>query len=252
VDWKPAEPQPQPFRALIAALSLVIGVLYLAGFSYRWSYYYNFGAQHLVFGLNFQSFLIAAMEMIREPRNLVLTILSLLVSINLVNLLVRIFREADEPQNRGIFGKALRGFGQYLGFQNELVTDVIRAVVIVYVVYVLSSAMGYARFRQHAVNSPANTLPIVTVIVEREGKQDFILGCGQETDSLPNAIGDAKAVRVIQEAHRTCSLDTRVWRLLYRDDKSIYVFASDSADIIQNGRPLTIVIPNEKVSLVME
>ena len=33
----------QPFGALIAPSTLVVAVLYLAGFSYRWSYYYNFG-----------------------------------------------------------------------------------------------------------------------------------------------------------------------------------------------------------------
>jgi len=38
----------QPFSALIKASSLIVAVLYLAGFSFRWGYYYNFGVQHLV------------------------------------------------------------------------------------------------------------------------------------------------------------------------------------------------------------
>jgi hypothetical protein len=41
----------QPFKALIAASSIIVAVLYLAGFSYHWSYYYNFGVHHLFFGL---------------------------------------------------------------------------------------------------------------------------------------------------------------------------------------------------------
>ena len=67
----------QPFSALIKASSLIVAVLYLAGFSYRWGYYYNFGVQHLVFNLSFQSILTASMEMIRLPRNLLITTVSL-------------------------------------------------------------------------------------------------------------------------------------------------------------------------------
>jgi hypothetical protein len=250
MDRKPNELKAPPFQALIAALSLVIGILYLAGFAYRWSYYYNFGVQHLVFTLNFQSFLIAAMEMIRDPRDLLMTVFALAVALNVTNLLIFVLRK--DRQHAGLFGKAVAYLGRYLGLRNALVTDSIRAVVIVYVIYVLSSSMGYARFREHVVNSPANSLPVVTVVMEREGKQNFVLGCGQQTDSVANVIGDAAEVRLIQDAYRTCSAEGRVWRLLYRDDKSIYLFASDTAKIIQNGRPLTIVIPNEKVSLVME
>ena len=41
-DVKPAAP-PAPFTSLLAAGSLVFAVLLVAGFSYRWTSYYNFG-----------------------------------------------------------------------------------------------------------------------------------------------------------------------------------------------------------------
>jgi len=67
----------QPFSALNKASSLIVAILYLAGFSFRWGYYYNFGVQHLVLNLSFQSILTASMEMIRLPRNLLMTTVSL-------------------------------------------------------------------------------------------------------------------------------------------------------------------------------
>src|SRR5215831_11408945 len=59
----------KPFSALISISSLLIGILYVAGFAYRWSYYYNFGVQHVVFTLSVQSFLVTSFELIRTPSN---------------------------------------------------------------------------------------------------------------------------------------------------------------------------------------
>ena len=55
---------PNPFAALIGVLSLIVALLYVAGFAYRWSYYYNFGVQHLVFKLNAQTFLVTAFVLV--------------------------------------------------------------------------------------------------------------------------------------------------------------------------------------------
>src|SRR5260370_27211087 len=86
----------QPFGALIAASSLIVAVLYLAGFSFRWSYYYNFGVQHLVFGLSFQSILTASMEMIKLPANLLITTVSLIATLLIVNLVIFGIRRIGE------------------------------------------------------------------------------------------------------------------------------------------------------------
>jgi hypothetical protein len=240
----------QPFSALIAASSLLVAVLYLAGFSFRWSYYYNFGVQHLVFNLSFQSILTASMEMIRLPKNLLATVLSLAGSLILVNLLIEGIQRAGLSDRPGKLRSVVSMAARALGFENRLVTDSIRAVVIFYLVYMLSSQMGYMKFRKDVVNSKENTLPVVTAVIQGDGKQDVALACGKEWQPLTNVIGDAQLVRNIEEYHRTCTLDGTVWRLLYRDEKSIYLFASVPKT---SGRPLTIVLPNtEKIVLVME
>jgi hypothetical protein len=244
----------QPFGALIKASSLIVAVLYLAGFSFRWGYYYNFGVQHLVFNLSFQSILTASMEMIRLPRNLLITTLSLVGTLLLLNLAISALQRAGQSNRPGALRKAVATVAKTLGMENPLVTDSVRAVLIFYLVYMLSSQMGYAQFRKQVVNSRENTLPVVTAIIQGEANQDIALACGKEWKGLPNLIGDAKLIRNIHDYHRTCSLEGTVWRLLYRDEKSIYLFASEAEKKAEEkGTPLTIVLPNtEKTFLVME
>jgi hypothetical protein len=79
----------QPFKALLAASSLISALLYLAGFAFRWSYYYNFGVPHLIFSLSLQAILTSSMEMIKQPKNLLLTVACLGGSLVLVDLLIR-------------------------------------------------------------------------------------------------------------------------------------------------------------------
>jgi hypothetical protein len=238
----------QPFKALIAASSLIVGLLYLAGFAFRWSYYYNFGVQHLVFSLSLQAILTASMEMIKQPQNLAATALFLGGSLVIVNLVVSGARRIAKWQHPGRLRKGLATAAKVMGAENPLVADCVRALVVFYVVYMLSSQMGYLQFKKHIVNSTDNSLPVVTAIIS--GDQDFALACGKEWKAATNFVGDGKLAREIQEYNRTCTSETAVWRLLYRDDKSIYIFASEAK---ATGRPLTIVLPNtDKVVLVME
>ncbi len=240
----------QPFSALIKASSLIVAVLYLAGFSFRWGYYYNFGVQHLVFNLSFQSILTASMEMIRLPGNLLITAISLVGTLLLLNLAISALQRAGQLDHPGALRRAVAAIAKILGMENPLVTDSIRAVVIFYLIYMLSSQMGYTQFRKHVVNSTENTLPVVTAVIQGEAEQGIALACGKEWKGLPNLIGDAKLIRNIQDYHRTCSLEGTVWRLLYRDEKSIYLFASETKE---TGRPLTIILPNtDRTFLVME
>ena len=240
----------QPFGALIAASSLMVAVLYLAGFSFRWAYYYNFGVQHLVFNLSFQSILTASMEMIKLPINLLITAVSLIATLLVVNFVIAAVRRVADPERSRGRWSIVGAAAQLFGFENQLVTDSVRAVAIFYVVYMLSSQMGYAQFKRHVVNSQENSLPVVTAIIQGDANQEMALACGKEWKALPNLIGDAALVKNIVDYHRTCTLGTSVWRLLYRDEKSIYLFASEPE---QKGKPLTIVLPNtDKTILIME
>jgi hypothetical protein len=237
----------------------VAALLYVAGFAFRWNYYFNFGVQHLVFNLSFQSTLTASMEMIKKPRNLALTALCLAGTVLIVNVLIEGLRAVARSQRPGRLRKFVGSAARMLGIENALVTDTVLAAAIFYAVYMLSSQMGYWRFKQDVLNSPQNNLPVVTAIIETDSKQELSLACGKEwkempkkpdLPNLPNLIGDPKLLRSIQQYHQTCTLNNTVWRLLYRDDKSIYLFASQTDDKV---RPLTIILPNtDKVFLVME
>lgn len=237
----------EPFKALIGASSLIAALLYLAGFAFRWNYFYNFGVPDLVFDLSLQSTLTASMEMIKRPKNFLLTVLFLAGSLLLVNLLLGLGARIAEWRQHGKFRASLAAIASGLGFQNPLVTDCIRALVVFYVVYMLSAQMGYWQYERHVVNGQDNTLPVVAAIIG--GEQDFVLACGKEGKVLPNLIGNAKLVHDIQDYDRTCNLADAKWRLLYRDDKNIYLFASREK---QSGRPLTIVLPSDKIILVTE
>jgi hypothetical protein len=238
----------QPFKALLAASSLIVALLYLAGFAFRWSYYYNFGVPHLVFNLSLQAILTASMELIKRPQNFAATAFFLGGSLVLLNLLLAAARRVSGWPHQGKLRKSLAIAAGMLGVENPLVTDCVRALVVFYVVYLLSSQMGYMQFQKHIVNSKENSLPAVTAIVQ--GDQDLILACGKEWKAATNFIGDGKLGREIQDYHRTCTSETTVWRLLYRDDKSIYLFASEAQAV---GRPLTIVLPNkDNVVLVLK
>ena len=78
------------FGALIGAASIVVAVLFVAGFSYRWSYYYNFGLNHLLFGFSVDSVLASAIELIRKPANAAFTIGIVVASLVVVRVVLLI------------------------------------------------------------------------------------------------------------------------------------------------------------------
>ena len=115
-----------PFAALIGVSSLLAALLYVAGFSYRWSYFYNFGVQHLVYKLGFQSFLITALELIRTPRNIVLVLLAIVIPVLVLNLLLAGVAKAADSNKRSLRRVAIP-LG-WIGLQSQLVVDLLRAV----------------------------------------------------------------------------------------------------------------------------
>lgn len=244
---KAASEGAEPFKALAAAVSLITALLYVAGFAFRWSYYFNFGVQHLVYNLSLHVILTTSMEMIKRPVNLAATLLIVGSSLVVVDLLITAAARVAGWRHPGKLRRSLAATARRLGARNPLVTDCLRAGVLIYVVYMLSSQMGYLQFRKHIVNSKENPLPMVTAIAE--GDSQLPLACGKDWKG-GNFIGDGRLAQEIEDYHRTCTLGSTVWRLLYRDEKSIYIFASESD---ATGKPLTIVLPNtDKVILVTE
>ncbi len=231
-----------PFGALIAASSIIIAILFVAGFSYRWSYYYNFGAQHLVFDLNLQSFLIAAFELIREPKNLLVSIPIVVLPLVLLNLSFSWLGKKSQNSSRLTAG--IRMLAVKIGVENPLAKDSLRAIILIYSVYMLSSQIGYNSFKKDIVNSKTNRLPEVTLVFDGN-KNDSAspIGCGSKTSEFPVVIGNAKHIDLIRKAFLTCSVQGRTWRLLHRDNKAIYIFASEPPDKASGKRPLTLMVP---------
>jgi hypothetical protein len=231
--------RPAAFGALLGASSLIIAILYVSGFAYRWSYYYNFGVQHLVYDLNFQSFLVTAIEMIRQPANIPMAVLVVGGPLVTVNLLVYVLRRATSAIRPGSRTAPRGGRASPPGPGSRLGVDVLRAAVIVYFVYMLSAQLGYEGFQQHVVNSPDNTLPTVTVILP--GRRDevaasFACAVPPGAPAPANLIGNPKRLRLLQEAYQACNADGFAWRLLYRDNESVVVFRS-TPDIPQRSNP---------------
>jgi hypothetical protein len=239
-----------PFSALISVSTLLAALLYVAGFSYRWSYYYNFGVQHVVYKLNFQSFLITAIELIRTPRNLMLFLAYIVVPVFILNLILGILRTTAKYDKT--VGKIIASSMRVVGLESQLGVDLLRAAIIVYSIYIFSSRLGYESFKAHVVNSYDNPLPAVTVVINDKG-HELALSCGAKSKYGFQLIGDAKKIRIIQDAFRTCSSDAITWRLLYRDSDSIFLFASEPAEMAKGKRPLTLIVPNSNnVFLIME
>lgn len=60
---------PAPFEALLSGWSLIVIVISVAGYSFRWNYYYNFGLQSLVLSAPLESLPVYAIEIVRIPPN---------------------------------------------------------------------------------------------------------------------------------------------------------------------------------------
>ena len=244
----------KPFGALIGASTLIAAILYVSGFAFKWSYYYNFGVQHLVFKQSIQAFLIASLELIRQPQSLWLTFLFVICPLVVLNIVIALIQRVYESSSQTSLGKMAGHVIRVMGLHSPLVVDALRAIVIIYACFMVSSELGYNAFLANIVDSRSNPLPAVTLVFDQEQTNSKIpLTCGASDDTALTVIGNPLKIRMIQENYRACNKEDLTWRLLYRDSDSIYIFASQPQKLLQDGRPLTMVIPNdEKIYLVME
>jgi hypothetical protein len=200
---------PAPFGTLAGWTTIVGAILFLAGFAYKWSYYYNFGVQHLVFRQTVQQILVASIELIRLPQNLFFTIVFIGGPLLLLNLLiVGIPRlNAKLPTK---WGDGLSGLGSSAGLNSPAFLDVLRAVVILYACFMVSAQIGYYAFQNDTVDADSNVLPHVTIVwAKSDDTPRHVLGCGVSDLNGIQLIGDDKLVRFIQENHRTCNGDSK-------------------------------------------
>lgn len=235
----------QPFVALVSVLSLLIGLLYVAGFSCRWSYFYNFGMHHIVYETSIQFILVTAIELIRTPSNAAELLVRVAIPMLALTGALRILL-TKRIQNT-TFGVS---FASVLGLRSALVVDSIRAAILVYTVYGFGQDVGYRLYKAHVIESPSNPLPAVTLLFDTTSASiPESLKCGASEPTV--LIGDATRVAHIQDDHLTCTRPGSSWRLLYRDDKMLYAFATIPPGRI--SRPLTIALPSsQKIAVLAE
>lgn len=245
---------PAPFASLLAVSSLVLALLLVAGFSYRWTYYYNFGLKDLAFEAPLQSLAISALELIRNPSDALFSFLVVVIPLLALNGLLTLI--ASTAAGAGRLAVPARWVQRGCALDNRLVTDALIAVVLIYSAYWAGSQSGWEKFRVHVTEAAANPLPAVTAIVTAGSTETLPVACraadwdkgDAKSDAQPSFIGSATTFAALRSGAACDTRDNRSWRLLYRNDKFIYLFASGSGVV----RPLTIVLPNsDRFVLVM-
>jgi hypothetical protein len=260
MDESPSEPANGtsvagiPFKALIAGWSLIVVILSVAGYSYRWNYYYNFGLQSLVLAAPLENLPAYAIEILRNRRFLIDLLRLGLIYLLPFHVVVLTLNRAREIRNARV-RQAVQLVARVLALDNRLVLDAATAGLLILVAFRAGGDAGYRSYLINVVESTSN-LAKVTAIGRPDSTESLLpIACDTRTikdeGSLrpPPFLGDPDVVSSLI-AGRACSTETWSWRLLLRDEKYVYVFATvqDSTQ-----RPQTLVLPHsEALTLVFQ
>ena len=249
-----AETKNPLFASLVAASSIVVALIFVAGYSFRWAYYYNFGLRDIVFDMPVQSVLIGAIELIRDPAQAARSALIVVGPVLVLVLLYRLLLRAAASR-RGWLARPAGWASGLFGLSSPVVRDVIVALVLVFSAMMAGSLAGYETFRSHMDSSFRNPLrPVAVVLAPTADATETPIGCDPRSGVPVVLAGGARMVTRLQKLDYFCSIPPRTWRLLYRDDSSIYLFATDEAsegDSVR--RPVTLILPaTDETVIIME
>ena len=248
----PEAKRPAPFSTLLAASSMVLAVLLVAGFSYRWAYYYNFGLKDLAIQAPVQALAISALELIRTPAEAWSTLLIVALPMFVLSFTIAALQRLGASSSQHSRLRALATWS----VSSPLMLDSARAVVLLYTAYWAGSEAGLRKFLTHVVESPANSLPKVTVAGGGKTQDvSFPIACtpadwtgaAPGRSAVPPVVGSPAAVDAFRQGLACNAQGTRSWRLLYRDDRFIYLFATGAAE----ARPATVILPNNDSIVVI-
>jgi hypothetical protein len=213
--------QAAPFASLLAVSSLVFALLLVAGFSYRWTYFYNFGLRDLALQAPVQSIAVSALELVRTPRDALWTFCIVVGPLLLLNaalyLLARYF-----PQS-----------SSFLGLKSRLGLDSLRAIVLIYSAYWAGSESGWKKFEAQITETRGNTLPTVTAVLNRGPTESvFPFSCTpaewsssnnseKSEKATPPVIGAPTIIRNLREGLACNVPQSRSWRRT--EMKNLYI-----------------------------
>jgi hypothetical protein len=195
------------------------------------------------------------LELVRNSRLAAVSALVILLPVVALGVLLRLLERAAGSPRAGISAPAawLRGF---LGLGNPIVTDALFAFVLVYTAFMAGSYAGFRTFEAHMLATPRNPLPSVAVVLGPDATPETAaLACSPRADAPLLVIGDAAKVTTLRKFNRLCTANSgRTWRLLYRDESSLYVFATETGSTTGSlRRPLTAILPNtDQIIVIME
>jgi hypothetical protein len=248
----PEAKRPAPFATLLAASSMVVAVLLVAGFSYRWAYYYNFGLKDLAIQVPVQAIAISALELIRTPAEAWRTLLIVGLPMVVLSVAIAALQRLGASPSQYARSRALAAWS----VSSPFLLDSVRAVVLLYAAYWAGSEAGVRKFLAHVVESPANSLPKVTIAQGGKAQDgSFPIACtpadwrgaAPARAAVPPVIGSPAAVDAFSEGLACNAQGSRSWRLLFRDERFIYLFATGAAE----ARPATVILPNNDSFLVI-
>lgn len=230
----------KPFESLIAISSLLVGLLFVAGFSFRWAYYYNFGFPGFVYTLNIEAVLINAFELVRTPFNLSLCALFILLPYCILSIGLYVLR-------RCLLDKK-GAFKHDIWQKNKsLVLDLIRALVLVILTFATGSHIGYETFKRDVEDSPSSRLPKITVVFKDKGPSYRFPLCGGSAEDVP-FIGNGLLISKYSDNNEGCNSNDIVWRLFHKDNNDVYIFGSRKGKIAKGTKPTVTVIPSANIS----
>lgn len=242
---------PAPFKALLSGWSLIVVVLSVAGYSFRWNYFYNFGLQSLVLSAPLESLPVYAIEIARNPWFLIdLLRLGLFYLLPYQLVLLGLRRACDAGNER--IHSTTRSLVRILGLDKPLLVDALLALLILLVAFRAGGDAGYRAYLTNAAESTSR-LPKVTAIARADSKLPFI-GCDTSTfkkndPSVTRRFMGEPGVVDSLAAGKACTTAQWSWRLLLRDEKFVYLFATVQDP--QKERPQTLVLPkSEDITLV--
>jgi hypothetical protein len=117
-----------------------------------------------------------------------------------------------------------------VGLGNPIVTDALFAFVLVYTAFMAGSYSGFRRFEAHMLETLRNPLPSVAVVLGPDATPETAaLACAPRAEAPLLVIGNAARVTTLRNLNRLCTMEAnRTWRLLYRDESSLYLFLTES------------------------